>query len=348
VPGGTELANKPRYQFKDDRIKLTAVIQQHSPPPELHAAADAPRLLLAEDSPMERQLLESVLQQGGYVVECAEDGLQALEKITREPFHILLTDWEMPGLDGAALSRRVREAELPGYVYILLLTGHGSSDLAVDALSSGADNFIRKPVDPAELLAHVNAGCRIVQLERSLRAANEEIRRLTITDPLVGTFNRRHLDAELAKEVERARRYGHCLSTVMADLDRFKQINDHHGHIVGDEVLREFAWRARASIRQGSDWIARFGGEEFVIVLPETPLAGATATAEKIRALLQATPIITSAGPLTISASFGVAALTPSSDSDLTVLSPAGLLRRADRALYRSKLAGRNRVMSDE
>jgi diguanylate cyclase (GGDEF)-like protein len=132
----------------------------------------------------------------------------------------------------------------------------------------------------------------------------------------------------------------------MADLDRFKQINDRSGHIVGDEVLREFACRARASIRQGSDWIARFGGEEFVIVLPETPLAGAMATAEKIRALLHATPVITSAGPLTISASFGVAALTPSSDA--TVVSPAGLLRRADRALYRSKLAGRNRVMHSD
>jgi diguanylate cyclase (GGDEF)-like protein len=213
----------------------------------------------------------------------------------------------------------------------------------VDALGSGADNFIRKPVVPAELLAHVNAGWRIVQLERSLRAANEQIRRLTVIDALVGTFNRRHLDDELVNEVERARRYGHCLSAVMADLDRFKNINDRYGHIVGDEVLREFACRARAAIRLGSDWIARFGGEEFVIVLPETPLAGATATAEKIRAILQATPVHTSAGPLKISASFGVAALTPSGDS--TAISSASLLRRADEALYRSKLAGRNRVM---
>jgi two-component system, cell cycle response regulator len=323
---------------------LTTLIDHHGSRQHLNPPGqELPRLLLAEDGPMERELLQSFLQQGGYVVECAADGLEALEKITRDPFHILLTDWEMPGLDGASLCRRVREADLPGYVYILLLTGHGSSDLVVDALGSGADNFIRKPVDPAELLAHVNAGWRIVQLERSLRAANEQIRRMTIIDPLVGTFNRRHLDDELVNEVERARRYGHCLSTVMADLDRFKNINDRYGHIVGDEVLREFANRARASIRQGSDWIARFGGEEFVIVLPETPLVGATATAEKVRTKLQATPIITSAGPLMISASFGVAALTPSTDS--TALSSAALLRKADEALYRSKLAGRNRVM---
>lgn len=292
---------------------------------------------------MERELLQHFLQQSGYVVECAVNGTEALAKITREPFHILLTDWEMPGMDGAALCRRVREVDLPGYVYILLLTGHGSSDHAVDALGSGADNFIRKPVEPAELLAHVNAGWRIVQLERSLRAANEHIRQLTVTDALVGTYNRRHLDDELVHEVERARRYGHCLSAVMADLDRFKNINDRYGHIVGDEVLREFASRALAAIRQGSDWIARYGGEEFAIVLPETPLTGATFTAEKIRAILQATPVITSAGPLNVSASFGVAALTPSNDS--AALSAAALLRHADEALYRSKLAGRNRVM---
>ena len=220
---------------------------------------------------------------------------EAFAKITSDAFHILVTDWEMPGMNGTELSRRVREVDLAGYVYILLLTGHGSPELAVDALGSGADNFIRKPVNPPELLAHVNAGWRIVQLERSLRSANEHIRQLTVTDALLGTYNRRYLDDELSKEVDRARRYDHRLSAVMVDLDHFKNINDQHGHTVGDEVLREVAGRARAAIRQGSDWIARYGGEEFVIVLPETPLAGAAATAEKIRAILAQTPVGTTA-----------------------------------------------------
>jgi diguanylate cyclase (GGDEF)-like protein len=128
----------------------------------------------------------------------------------------------------------------------------------------------------------------------------------------------------------------------MLDLDHFKNVNDEHGHAVGDEVLQEVAGRARAAIRQGSDWIARYGGEEFVIVLPETPLAGAAATAEKIRAILAQTPVGTTVGPLQVSASFGVAELVPSADSAKTAI--ASLLRRADEALYCSKLAGRNRV----
>jgi diguanylate cyclase (GGDEF)-like protein len=321
---------------------MPVVSDQNRSAVQLRAGQPLPRLLLAEDSPMEREMLQQFLQQGGYAVDCASDGHEALAKITSNSFHILLTDWEMPGMNGTTLCRRVREAELSGYVYILLLTGHGSPELAVDALRSGADNFIRKPFNPTELLAHVNAGWRIVQLERSLRTANEHIRQLTLTDALLGTYNRRYLDEELIKEVDRARRYDHCLSAVMADLDHFKNINDQYGHGVGDEVLREVAGRARAAIRQGSDWIARYGGEEFVIVLPETALSGAVATAEKIRAILAQTPVNTSAGPLTVSASFGVAQLDSSSGA--AKLSVESLLRRADEALYCSKLAGRNRV----
>jgi len=316
--------------------------QNHSAAPWRGAGSPLPRLLLAEDSPIEREMMQQFLQQGGYTVDCANDGLEAFAKITTNSFHILVTDWEMPGMNGTALCRRVREVDLSGYLYILLLTGHGSPELAVDALGSGADNFIRKPVNPPELLAHVNAGWRIVQLERSLRSANEHIRQLTVTDALLGTYNRRYLDEELSNEVDRARRYDHSLSAVMVDLDHFKNVNDQYGHVVGDEVLREVAGRARSAIRQGSDWIARYGGEEFVIVLPETPLAGAAATAEKIRAILAHTPVASTAGPLKVSASFGVSELVSSADS--AKLAAASLLRRADEALYCSKLAGRNRV----
>ncbi|HZW74775.1 MAG TPA: GGDEF domain-containing protein, partial [Caldimonas sp.] len=159
-------------------------------------------------------------------------------------------------------------------------------------------------------------------------------------------FNRRYLNDQLVHEVERARRYGRPLATVMADLDFFKDVNDRHGHQVGDEVLRGFVELAQSSIRQASDWMARYGGEEFVVVLPETDLAGAAATAEKIRGSCAATPIRTAIGDVRVTASFGVAELDLCAAAEATTSNAAAemLLREADAALYRSKHDGRNRI----
>jgi len=222
-----------------------------------------------------------------------------------------------------------------------MLTGHTDVADLVAGLEAGADDYIRKPANEAELLARVKSGCRIVELERSLSAANARIRQLSITDVLVGTYNRGYLDEELPREIERARRYGRPLALVLADLDEFKRINDVHGHGVGDEVLKCFARRALGSIRQSSDWMARYGGEEFVIVLPETSLADAVAVAEKVRSGCAAEPMATSTGEHVVTASFGVAAL---SDGVGGAETAEVLLRRADAALYRSKREGRNRV----
>src|SRR5688572_1440135 len=241
------------------------------------------RLLLVEDEPTQRMMLERQLTRAGYVVETAENGAEALQKILEGQYQILLTDWDMPGMDGPTLCKRVREANLSTYVYILLLTGHLTTDDVVLGLGAGADDYVKKPANQAELLARLSAGSRIVTLEQSLRDANEKIQLLSVTDSLAGTFNRRYLNDQLLKEVERARRYGHHLAAIMADLDRFKRINDERGHQAGDEVLRRFADLAKSLIRP-SDWIARYGGEEFVIVLPETDAGGAAIVAEKIRA----------------------------------------------------------------
>lgn len=301
-------------------------------------------LLLVEDEPTQLLLMQRLLRRAGYVVETAGNGDEALAKLSSGRFQLLVTDWDMPGMDGATLCRRVREAQaqLPGYLYVLLLTGHGSTESVVTGLEAGANDYIRKPANEAELLARLNAGQRIVRLEQSLREANEKIRLLSITDSLVSTFNRRYLNEQLVHEVERARRYGRPLAAVMADLDLFKDVNDHHGHQVGDEVLRAFAELAKSSIRQASDWLARYGGEEFVVVLPETDVSGAARTAEKIRSLCATTPFVTAAGELTVTASFGVAALDGS--SALAGAAAETLLRQADAALYRSKREGRNRV----
>jgi two-component system, cell cycle response regulator len=300
------------------------------------------RLLLVEDEPTQRMMLERQLTRAGYVVETAENGAEALTKILEGQYQILLTDWDMPGMDGPTLCKRVREANLSTYVYILLLTGHLTTDDVVVGLGAGADDYVRKPANQAELLARLSAGSRIVKLEQSLREANEKIQLLSVTDSLAGTFNRRYLNDQLLKEVERARRYGHALAAIMADLDRFKRINDEHGHQTGDEVLRRFADLAKSVIRP-SDWIARYGGEEFVIVLPETDAGGAAIVAEKIRAKCADTPMpLITGGELTVTSSFGVAAL--SSTNPNAAAAADEMLREADAALYNSKHEGRNRV----
>jgi diguanylate cyclase (GGDEF)-like protein len=306
------------------------------------SSANPLRLLLVEDEPTQMMLNRRKLQKAGYSVDTANNGEEALEKISGTHYQILVTDWDMPGMDGATLCQRVRQMKLPGYLYILLLTGHDSTQSLVEGLEAGADDYIRKSADDAELIARVKAGQRIVLLEQSLRAANEKIQRLSITDPLVETFNRRYLNDQLVTEVEHACRYERHLSVVMADLDRFKSINDLYGHLVGDEVLRLFVSLTQECIRASSDWVARYGGEEFVIVLPETSLDGATAMAEKVRTRCASAPFVTEAGALPVTASFGVASLQITHDA--SIVAAAELLRDADAALYRSKREGRDRV----
>jgi two-component system, cell cycle response regulator len=299
------------------------------------------RLLLVEDEPTQRLMLERQLTRAGYVVETADNGEEALRKILAGQYQILLTDWDMPGMDGPTLCKRVREAKLETYVYILLLTGHLTTDDVVAGLGAGADDYVRKPANPAELLARLSAGSRIVQLEQSLREANEKIQLLSITDSLAGTFNRRYLNDQLVKEVDRARRYGRPLSAIMADIDRFKRINDERGHATGDEVLRRFADLAKLVLRP-SDWIARYGGEEFVLVLPETDASGAAIAAEKLRAACDSVPMPLATGELHVTCSFGVATLSMVHQSPEAAA--AEMLREADGALYNSKHEGRNRV----
>ncbi len=307
------------------------------------SSAPPVRLLLVEDEPTQLLFMQRLLRRAGYTVETASNGEEALEKVSSGRFQMIVTDWDMPGMDGVTLCRHVREAQprLPGYLYVLLLTGHGSTESLVTGLEAGADDYIRKPPNEAELLARLKAGQRVVRLEQSLREAKDKIQQLSITDPLVGIYNRRYLNDQLYHEVERARRYARPLAAVMADLDFFKNINDQHGHQIGDDVLRGFVDLAKLSIRQSSDWIARYGGEEFVVVLPETDLTGAARTAEKIRSCCATTPLATPAGGIVVTASFGVAALEPGGS---IAGAAESLLREADGALYRSKHEGRNRV----
>ena len=297
------------------------------------------KLLLVEDEPTQQMLMKRLLRGVGYAVDVANNGADALEMIKTGKYQLVLTDWEMPGMDGITLCRLVREANLPS-VYILLLTSHGAVADAVAGLRAGANDFIRKPADGIELVARLEAGRRAVLLEQSLRDANTQIERLSVTDPLLGIFNRRHLHERLPLEAARARRYGQSLSVVMSDLDHFKKINDTYGHQTGDAVLQHAVALTRRALRQ-SDWMARYGGEEFVIVLPETPLLGAQTVAERMRRLCADTTVELADTHLVITASFGVATIDGVAPSDED---GEALLRQADKALYESKQAGRNRV----
>jgi diguanylate cyclase (GGDEF)-like protein len=261
--------------------------------------------------------------------------------MTTRYYPILVTDWEMPEMDGIGLCKAVRNMQLDGYVYALLLTARDSKEHIIAGLEAGADDYLVKPVHEAELIARLNAGRRILNLEHSLRVANQRNRILSITDALTGAYNRRYLMEQLPRELERCRRYAFPLSVLMCDIDHFKQINDVRGHAAGDDVLQQFAARAQKSIRSNSDWVARYGGEEFLIVLPETAHAGAMHVAEKIRQLIAATPFPTRTGEARVTVSVGVASTGPSGPD--IMLKTEAMIRCADECLYRSKQEGRDR-----
>jgi two-component system cell cycle response regulator len=297
-------------------------------------------ILLAEDDPVTRMLMTRFLKKAGYEVDAVANGSEALDKMTKRYYPMLVTDWEMPEMDGIALCKAVRNMQLDGYVYALLLTARDSKEHIIAGLEAGADDYLIKPVHEPELIARLNAGRRILNLEHSLRVANQRNRILSITDALTGTFNRRYLMEQLPRELERCRRYAYPLSVLMCDVDHFKEINDARGHAAGDEVLQQFAARAQKSIRNNSDWVARYGGEEFLIVLPETAHEGAVHVAEKVRTLISSTPFTTRAGAAVVTASFGVASTGPSGPD--IMLKVDALIRTADECMYRSKQAGRD------
>lgn len=306
------------------------------------AAAEKPAILLVEDEPTTRLMAAFQLRRAGNEVQVAENGLQALEHLRQRLFPILLTDWEMPRMDGIALCRAVRAAQFDSYVYIILLTSRDSKANVVEGLEAGADDYVTKPVNDQELAARLQTARRILRLERSLRAANERNLLLSITDALTGTYNRHHLMVQLPKELERTRRYARPLSAVLCDIDNFKDVNDSHGHQIGDDVLVQFAALLQRSIRSEVDWIVRYGGEEFLVVLPETDFGAALAFAERIRKELETSGIEAAGGHLPVTASFGVTSFSGATDQ--AERSVDALIASADACLYRSKRAGRNCV----
>jgi len=299
-------------------------------------------ILIVEDNPVSRKLLEKTLKKCGYTVVSASTGEEALKKLQEDFFPIVITDWMMPGMDGLQLCREIRTMDLPGYVFIILLTAKDTKEDLIEGLEAGADDYLTKPVNFPELKARLKSGIRILELERSLKKANEEIRLLSITDSLTGCYNRHFLMERLRHEIKRARRYNHALAVIMCDIDHFKKVNDLYGHQVGDLVLKSFSKTISSAIRKDVDWVARYGGEEFLVVLPETTWQGAMALAERLRRLVAEVKTATPHGDIQITASFGVAGFDRSVPDECVSLEQ--LINAADTYMYLAKQEGRDRV----
>jgi len=324
------LAPSPRIDLNDSNIFMLA-------------EASLPcRVLIVEDDPLVARQLSSLLKSGGYEPHSASSGHEALSVLDETICQIVITDWQMPDMDGLALCRQLRLRPVDAYTYVLIHTVRDSTSDILAGLAAGADDYLIKGATQAEILARLEVGRRTTHLDRSLRKSNEMNRRMSVTDALTGVHNRRFLMKYLPRELERSRRYNHPLAVISCDLDDFKRLNDEFGHEAGDEILQAFAHRACNCIRQGIDWVARSGGEEFVIVLPETGLSGASRAAERLRQVLATEPISTSSGLLAVTVSMGVTALETA--RDLSAVSVRELLRAADRYLFASKHRGKDRA----
>jgi two-component system cell cycle response regulator len=295
-------------------------------------------VLVVDDSPVARKLVEHALPKGEYTLLVAETGKKALEIFEEHHPGLVITDWLMPDLTGIELCRRIRLRPEGACTYIILLTSITEKAQIVKALEAGADDYLTKPFNSEELLARARVGRRTVELHREIEAKNRLLEQLALTDPLTGLSNRRAIQDWALRQWSGATRHGFSIWAMMADLDHFKSVNDTHGHRAGDLVLKKFADVLRESIRQ-YDMCARVGGEEFLVVLTHVDREGALAAAERIRALFARHVFEFEGGRIQVTASFGIAGPPLSRTPDFDQL-----VARADAALYVAKRLGRDRV----
>ena len=298
------------------------------------------RILVVDDEPLSRLVVQATVERLGHESIAAEDGEQAWECFNQDKPDVLITDLMMPGVDGLELCRRVRGEARAGYTYLILATALGDREDVVRGMQAGADDYLIKPVGLFDLQARLIAAQRVTDLHAELARHRAELARLARQDPLTQLGNRRSLDDDLKVLHARSRRYGRRYCLAICDLDRFKAYNDAYGHQAGDEALRAVAATIVGEVRAG-DGVYRYGGEEFLLVLPEQTLETGLVAVERMRAAVERLAIPhAAAGPgqvLTLSA--GIAAFEPGE-----LIAAEELLKRADAALYRAKSAGRNRV----
>ena len=310
------------------------------------------RILVVDDHEDNVELLRARLEAWGYEVESAHDGAEALRSVLAAPPDLILLDVMMPTVDGNEVARRIKHNPSLPFIPIIMQTALDSTESKVEGLEAGADDYITKPIEFAELKARLRSMLRIKRLqeeleerERQLLEANERLRHMSRTDGLTGLDNRRYIEQQLDMMFAHAERLNEPLSCVMCDLDRFKSVNDEHGHHAGDAVLKQFAAILKHEARE-IDRVGRYGGEEFVLLLPGTVLDAAVTFAERVRKEVEGHTFEFDGGSVRRTASFGVA-----SWPHPRISSCEQIVRTADDALYVAKETGRNRVVrfdSDE
>lgn len=297
------------------------------------------KVLIAEDESISRRRLEKALEDMNYEVISCKDGLEAWKALQSEGApHLLILDWMMPGMDGIELCRKARKQAKELYTYILLLTSKSEGGDIIKGMEAGADDYITKPFNKHELEVRLKAGRRIVELSKENLEVRDALHKQAIRDELTGLYNRRYMTEILEKEFSCALRYQTDLSCLLFDIDFFKDVNDTFGHAFGDLVLREISTFLEKDLRK-SDSAFRYGGEEFLILLPDTHIEGAETVAEKIRTTCERKTHNDGANSTTATVSIGVASVEhhhPSKKEELIAF--------ADKALYGAKAEGRNRV----
>ena len=296
-------------------------------------------VLLAEDDPVYRQILHRWLESWGHRVTIAQDGLEAWQILQKgDAPRIIILDWMMPGMEGPELCRRIRAEKKSPSPYILLVTAKGGREDVIRGLEAGADDYIQKPCEADELRARVGVGQRMLKAQADLIEAREDLRFSATHDSLTGLWNHGTVLDLLEREIRRSARVPAPVGVLMVDIDHFKIINDTYGHLAGDSVLKDVSRRIEQAVRS-YDIVGRYGGEEFVLVLPECHPEETQANGERIRQAVASTPIAAGGVDIDVTVSVGAASM-----ADAT--SPNDLLTRADSALYRAKETGRDRTES--